>query len=323
MKIPTFDYKKGIELYRQGLSVKEIGKKFNISITAIYYVLRKFGVKSNRNIRFSKSQEKQIIILYKNPKIKLDYICKKFKINETTIYAMCRRNSVSTKLKLATSKLNHFYFNKIDSEEKAYWLGFLMADGCVSTRDRIIFFLHERNQIVKFKQSLSCKSNIQIRKYRKKNDKISKNFGIEFNSKIMANNLKEYGVIQRKTTRESFPEKYIPNNLIDHFWRGAVDGDGWISNPKWMIKKRYKQPFGIGLCGCKIFVESFKSWCQKFVSTNANVKKCSKGNCYEFNLVGMNAIKLISILYDGSNIYLNRKYKTANRAIRQFKLITT
>lgn len=174
MKIPTFDYKKGIELYRQGLSVKEIGKKFNISITAIYYVLRKFGVKSNRNIRFSKSQEKQIIILYKNPKIKLDYICKKFKINETTIYAMCRRNSVSTKLKLATSKLNHFYFNKIDSEEKAYWLGFLMADGCVSTRDRIIFFLHERNQIVKFKQSLSCKSNIQIRKYRKKNDKIRK-----------------------------------------------------------------------------------------------------------------------------------------------------
>jgi len=135
MKIPTFDYKKAIQLYEQGLSLKEIGQKFSVSVTAIYYVLKKFKIKSNRNNKFSQSKEKQIIKLYKNPRIQLKNICKKFDTNEESIYEICRRNNISTRLKIEKSILNHSYFNKIDSEEKAYWLGFLMADGCVSTRN--------------------------------------------------------------------------------------------------------------------------------------------------------------------------------------------
>jgi len=151
---------------------------------------------------------------------------------------------------------------------------------------------------------------------------MSKNFGIEFVSKIMKNDLKRYGVIQRKTTKEIFPKKYIPDNLIIHFWRGEIDGDGWISNAKWMIKKGYNYPFEVGLCGGKKIVKSFQLWCKNIIETDAIVKKVSKSNCYQFNLVGINAIKLINTLYGDANVYLNRKYKTANRAIEQFKLIS-
>ena len=63
---------------------------------------------------------------------------------------------------------NDNYFEIIDSEEKAYWLGFLLADGCVSTThgNRVILQISSKDEehLKKFKASVCCKKPINFDK---------------------------------------------------------------------------------------------------------------------------------------------------------------
>ena len=66
---------------------------------------------------------------------------------------------------------NKDFFNKIDTEEKAYWLGFLYADGCIVTRSKckkvtpmsleLVLSSIDINHLYKFLNSLE--SNIEIK----------------------------------------------------------------------------------------------------------------------------------------------------------------
>lgn len=65
-------------------------------------------------------------------------------------------------------KLNKSYFASIDSEEKAYWLGFLMADGCVykgssknSYRLQINLSFNDRDCLEKLNESIESDYDIK------------------------------------------------------------------------------------------------------------------------------------------------------------------
>ena len=87
------------------------------------------------------------------------------------------------------------YFENIDTEEKAYWLGFLYADGSVgSAEDKIELGLAEKDlkQIEKFKECLGLKNKICYRE-------ATKSYRISFRSQSCKQDLIKQGCVPKKS----------------------------------------------------------------------------------------------------------------------------
>ena len=129
-------------------------------------------------------------------------------------------------------------FDNIDNQDNAYFLGLLYADGCNYDNTGVIKIdLIERDvkTLESFKDFLKYNGTI---KYYKSETKIiggvscicQPSCRLSFRSKIISENLTKYGCTSNKTYTLMFPsEDIVPNNLIRHFIRGYMDGDGGIS----------------------------------------------------------------------------------------------
>lgn len=136
-------------------------------------------------------------------------------------------------------KFKENFFEIIDTEEKAYWLGFLYADGCVRNNKknriyavRLRLAVKDLSHLKKFKKALCSNHPIKIN-----TDRIKyKNKWNEFDicsiyvySIKMVEDLIALGCIPKKSLILKFPNaKQVPEKFIHHFIRGYFDGDGHI-----------------------------------------------------------------------------------------------
>ena len=137
--------------------------------------------------------------------------------------------------------MNYNYFDSIDTEEKAYWLGFIFADGNISKSERIYkgkikkgnyrFEVSlkdtDREHLEKFAKEISFEKEIKISQTNSK----AKRCRLYFNNKHFWNTLNNYGCTPNKSLTLKFPNISIfkDTSLIKHFIRGYVDGDGSIA----------------------------------------------------------------------------------------------
>lgn len=256
--------------------------------------------------------EKQIVQNYNSGKSSLA-ISKKFNIHPSTVLSIVRRWGYpvrTTKLTSKKYKFNEDFFENIDTEEKAYWLGFILADGCLSRGKDLIIALKrsDENHLKKFINSLKGNNQLQ---YVKNNGGFN---GIDavrlsIRSKKIIEDLSKHGLSERKSMTSRIPTG-IPLNLINHFWRGVVDGDGHICINN---QPPYKY-LEIGLCGSKNIVEEFSSFIHQKLGIRPKV--CPDHSIWKTKTGCSNAVKLCSLLYDNSTIYLDRKiltYKTYDK----------
>ena len=96
----------------------------------------------------------------------------------------------------------------------------------------------------------------------------------------------------------------IPTNLIPHFLRGLVDGDGWIS----IDKAGY---YHIGFTtNYQSTCEDFKRYCNIVTNNLCGAKITYKDDTPCFQIQGKEATKqLATALYQGNTICLSRKYR--------------
>lgn len=201
--------------------------------------------------------------------------------------------------------INENVFETIN-EESAYWIGFLMADGCVTTRKSSPYINlriseHDIFHIEKFKNFLQSSHKISI--YKNRGFKPNNNLAcISISSYKLADSLAKYGVVPRKskTAMVIGLEKNID------FWRGMIDGDGWI------FQTQNNLP-AIGLCGSENIIKQF----DKFVKDkhpSCKAQPIKKKNWY-FQTSGEPAQNIIRLLYNKSKISLDRKFEIANNFI--------
>ena len=83
--------------------------------------------------RTSIELEKRICEDYLTEKYSSRELGEKYSLSKTTVLKILKRNNIEIKNKrLVNTELKKDYFKVIDTEYKAYFLGFIFADGCVS-----------------------------------------------------------------------------------------------------------------------------------------------------------------------------------------------
>lgn len=228
-------YSKEIELnccklYNEGISTKECSEMLKISQSQINRYLKRNNVKiRDRSECQGISKEKEILILqdYLN-KFKAISICKKYNICHPTLMRIIKSKGFKAKKGTEVNKkysCNEDYFENIDSLDKAYFLGLIVADGNVIKRTLEIALQEGDSYILQiFKNLIKSNHPIKLRKKKKETHFNMKRLSIV--SEKMVNDLSKYGVIPNKSFKTYFPE--IPEEFYSHFIRGVFDGDGCI-----------------------------------------------------------------------------------------------
>lgn len=118
------------------------------------------------------------------------------------------------------------FFETINTPEKAYFLGFIQADGCITQQERcgkvLSFQIHKKDIDVmqKFLSVLNARG-IELR------NSGSHYVRLSLCSNKLVNDLLKHGVAYKKSYSDKFP-KIGDNSLLSHYIRGVFDGDGSV-----------------------------------------------------------------------------------------------
>lgn len=219
---------KAIDLYQQGHSAMDISSMIGANEATIRTWLKSNGIDIRTggiyNIKYDESLINQIAELY-NKGYNTPQIDQLLDIRKGTSWYLLNKNNYKLEHRGPKSKIDdEGYFDNIDSEEKAYFLGWIMADGNVSIYNnqyslKIHVSLKDKDIVDKFLKSIKSANKTKI----KYGDHPS--YYVSLTSIHMCKALIGYGVCPRKSGFEKFPEN-IPINLYNHFIRGVFDGDG-------------------------------------------------------------------------------------------------
>lgn len=273
--------------------------------------------------KLTDEQKIQIVEKYNSGK----YICKilalEYNVSISSIFSLLKRRNVKLKTQSELQRkysLNEHYFDKVDTKEKAYFLGLLYADGCnKENKNNIQITLAETDKYIleKFKYELSCNSPLRIEHSNNKNPNRQNTFRLSISSKHMSQQLAKLGCFQRKSLTLKFPtEEQVPKHLLNHFIRGMWDGDGSITISK-------NQPY------CKLTSTSYFCDSLKEILNNINItsgvhrmKRSIKNNNTTRDLnIGRNRSnisKFLNWLYQDATIYLKRKHQKYQECLSLF-----
>ncbi len=202
-------------------------------------------------------------------------------------------------------EINHSYFDKITTEEQAYVLGFLCADGSVSKNQNSLLTLVSKDvdAVERIKTSLKSSSPITIME----NDD-GTYYRIAFYSKQICDRLTDLGCVPQKSQFLQWQIGSIPRNLIRHFIRGYFDGDGHFSF--WKHRGKYLKSHWT-ITSTLPFCEGMSGYIKHRFGFNCYMSrrhKKSKSNNRTIELSGNRQItKLMNWIYEGATIFLQRK----------------
>ena len=237
---------------------------------------------------------------FTNNKISISKCSKMFKIDRGTLSKYLKEYNLFEDRR--HYDIDENFFDNIDSEEKAYWLGFLTADGCIKRNKNQISLglsIKDYNHLEKLKNSLKSNKKIYIEKYGTNYKKDAVSCYFKFDNKHMYNTLLNIGFSSSKSMNEK--PINMNNNLIRHYIRGIFDGDGWL----YFNKNSCEIGFGMGL-NILLYIKSI-------FENNINLKEYKikpYKNIYRYRITSKKEInKILDYLYKDSNIYLHRKYE--------------
>lgn len=273
------------ELCERGLSRKEISNQMGVTTRTIYDWQTKTGIGPYGY----QERLKRYIELCEKGKTRKE-ISEILGVENRTLTDYKNRTGYKPKSAIKKPSLNPSFFKEINSEEKAYILGFAFADGYIEGNERSLTFkIHEKDTDVLQK----------IKKYTSCTNKIHKVTGtnmvvLYLSSVELVKDLRNYGMVRSKTFTLDFPE--LSAELYNHFIRGFCDGDGHIGKRQTIFVNGAEKLMK-NMC---IFLE------EKF-ERKIYLKKTD--NCYRL-VLSQRDKDIVNWLYDDATIYMNRKHNS-------------
>ncbi len=232
------------------------------------------------------------------------------------------RQSAATYLEqhnIKTAKGNHYryyyhdfnFFENIDSEEKAYWLGFMFADGYIVDYEKKYgedkFGITLKGTDIKtledFKKSIKATNPITDVSSKGRNLK-----RIICSSQKTVNDLISHGCVKQKSLILK-PPIGVPDELVHHFIRGFFDGDGSIFYNKaaFEFHKTYLIPsFSVNITSTKEMIE----WIINTVGFGNIYKEARREKTWYYAQGGnKKVLNFCNFIYKDATIYMQRKYE--------------
>lgn len=219
---------------------------------------------------------------------------------------------------IKTIKGNHYrlythdydYFEKIDTEEKAYWLGFMFADGYIvdySNRygeDKFGMTLHSKDvsSLEAFKKSIQATNPITDVSY---NGRTLRR--IIMSSQKTVNDLISHGCVKQKSLILK-PPIGVPDELLHHFIRGFFDGDGSLywNKSYFQAHEGWNTPsYSICITSTKEMVE----WLIQILGDGKIYKEERREKTFYFKLGGNIKVRhFCKYIHKDATIFMERKY---------------
>ena len=278
------------------------------------------------NSRFTNEQIRDIIDRYNNGEC-VDILRRKYHCRNTTISNVLKSNNIVIKRtyeyynskELATQRkyyCDEDIFENIDNSDKAYWLGFIFADGNVyapqgnsgghkGTRIEITVKEEDSYHLQNFVSFI--KSNYPVKK------KVVKLKGKEFiayrvsiGSVKMGNDLVSHGCTQRKSLTLQYP-KNINNKYFGSFLRGYFDGDGCVFYKSYQRGNTNKFSNVVSILGTFEFLSAINSKLKENgIKTRRGVAPTSS-KAFVLEISTSSYSDFYNLIYGDGNYMLERK----------------
>lgn len=240
----------------------------------------------------------QAIQEYVNTNKSARQVAKEFGISKDRLTNVLNKRGLMRPKK--DNSYNKEFFKYIDSEEKAYWLGFIYADGSIThTKSRnvleIVLKNEDRDHLYKFKKAIQYKGDIK--------DKSVGNYKacrISLYGEDLVKDLINLGATPRKSFTLTFPT-YLDLELQRHFIRGYYDGDGSV----YIYEKLNK--ISISILGTEQFLTRVQDIFIRDLHIT-RVKIYDHRNIKEYKKSRKQALKILDYLYKDCTLYLERKF---------------
>lgn len=213
--------------------------------------------------------------------------------------------------------LNEDAFDEL-TPDAAYWIGFLLADGCVieskgNSQNVLGLALKtsDRPHIDKLQKFLGSTFPVYYREPVETMGYLNTgSYSVAIRSTRICDSLMGYGIVPRKTNSACVDSRFAGNR---DFWRGMVDGDGCIH----FNKKGYVQ---LSLVGSQDVCDKFSDYICG-VAGRVPVVRMSSEFLFATSISGTRAAKVIDNLYSGATTVLDRKAYLASEAILKYNLL--
>ena len=241
--------------------------------------------------------KQEIIKYYLSQPMTMKQVEDKYELSHPTMTKILKDVPKYTKAKLNNPDMKEHFFQEIDEEAKAYFLGLLISDGNVFKDNTgrqasisITLDLKDEYMLEKFKEVLQANTSI---------GHDGRGCGqMAVRSNIMAEDLAKYGVVPQKTSISEMP--VLSTDMMPHLIRGMIDGDGWISFNSHQI----------GFCGNEKTVNQLKDYLVKTLNVyDVKVIHASE-NLWQITWASQKDIEKIGnyIYQNKDNCFLSRKY---------------
>jgi DNA-binding transcriptional regulator WhiA len=243
--------------------------------------------------------------------ISAEECARKYNVGATSVRRYLKANNIDTKLyDQRKYKYNENYFEVIDCEEKAYWLGFIAADGSITKNSTILEISLKASDVQhleKFVQTINGTNEmIKYRKVKSGDGKEHDAVRLMVCSPKLCNDLAQYYIVPRKGFILDFPT-FLSQELIPHYIRGYFDGDGSVGTAG--LAPSGAQKYNISIIATESFLLDLMDFLEPLGISNVSLEQ-RRCNMSVWKKGGIPQIKIfLDYIYKNSQVYLQRKYE--------------
>lgn len=216
--------------------------------------------------------------------------------------------------KLRKYPINENFFELIDTKDKAYILGILLADGhrCKNVK-QIRLKLQEQDKEILDKIKLVLDYDKPLNFEKRSNPNHQNTYSLIICNSNICDDLEKYGIVKNKTFDITIPN--INDEYFIDLFRGYFDGDGWIT---FGVKNK---SCAIGIIGEYNFINFIKEKIKELYNIESYfaIDKRTDNRIISLRIRKKEDIhNLYELMYKDTKLFLNRKNNKFKEFLKEY-----